>query len=201
MAGNHPLKLTSPTNRLQFDIADSSEDHLIATLRTDPDVRRYLPQLPITMSVAEAAKLRETRAANPGFADYHIHITEKGVSTFVGTVGLKHLDEFQKSAEAGILLLPNAQGKGVATEALYVVLAYLFNERQVHRVTFETSVDNKSMRGWLDVVAGAKLEGILRGCWRDVEDPRRFVDVASYSILEEEWKGSVEERLKAKLRF
>ncbi len=192
MAGNHPLRFTSPTNRLQIDIADSSEDDLVAALRTHPDVRRYLPKFPVTMSVAEAAKLREKRAADLGFSDYHIHIVEGGVRMFVGVVGLEHLDEFNKSVETGVLLLPNAHRKGVATEALYVVLAYLFNERQVHRVEFETAVDNKGMRGWLDAVAGAKLQGILRDYWKDAEDASRFVDVARYNILEEEWKGSVE---------
>ena len=97
------------------------------------------------------------------------------------------------------MLLPEFQGKGIATEAFYALLCYAFEERHLNRVYFETAVGNAQMRGWFDRVAGAKLDGVLREHWGDLEDPDHFVDVASYSILAREWE-SVKEKVKAKLR-
>ncbi|KAF9051238.1 acyl-CoA N-acyltransferase [Hymenopellis radicata] len=199
MASNYPLKLHSPINRLQFDIADGSEDHLIASLRTHPDVRRHLPMFPLTMTVEEAASLRRYRAANPTYCDYHLHIVEEGIRKFVGMIGFRNLDEDNGSVEMGILLFPDFHGKGFGTETLYVLLCYLFEERRMHRVSFQTSVDNAQMRGWFDDVAGVTLEGISRELWRSVEDRNSYVDVAIYCILEQEWRDAVKKRLNQRL--
>lgn len=151
------------------------------------------------MTSEDAANLRLFRAAEPSYCDYHVHTSIDGSHVFVGMIGFRNFDAFNRSVEMGILLLPDYHGKGVGTETLYVLLEYLFYQRQMHRVSFETSTENAQMRGWFDKVAGAKLEAIRRECWRSVEDTDYYADVASYCILEQEWKGSVQERLKTKL--
>ncbi len=111
MASNHPFKLHSSINRLQFDIPDDSEDHLIASLRTHPDVRPHLPMFPFTMTVEQAASLRLYRASNPTYCDYHVHIVKEGIRKFVGMIGSRNLDEDNGSVEMGILLFQNSMGK------------------------------------------------------------------------------------------
>ncbi|KAF9024862.1 acyl-CoA N-acyltransferase [Hymenopellis radicata] len=190
MASNYPLKLHSPINRLQFDIADGSEDH---------------SSLPSERTLTCGATFhvspyydRGTRVEST-YCDYHVHIVEEGIRKFVGMIGFRNLDEDNGSVEMGILLSPEFHGKGFGTETLYVLLCYLFEERRLHRVSFQTSVDNAQMRGWFDDVAGVTLEGISRELWRSVEDRNSYVDVAIYCILEQEWRDAVKKRLNQRL--
>ncbi|KIY67176.1 acyl-CoA N-acyltransferase [Cylindrobasidium torrendii FP15055 ss-10] len=198
MASRFPKTLTSPTGRCTFTLPedDSSDDHHVARLRTHPAVRQHLPQLVASMDVEDAARLREARHADPAYADYHIHVG----GNFAGNAGIKKVDWLHKSAEGGILILPEFQGKGLATEAFYAVLTFGFEELKLNRICFETASENAQMRGWFDKVAGATLEGILRGCWGDVLDSDRFVDVATYSILKKEWPD-VKKRLQVKMKL
>jgi RimJ/RimL family protein N-acetyltransferase len=111
-----------------------------------------------------------------------------------------NIDEVNRSCEAGILVSPELHGKGTATEILYTLLKYVFEERKFHRTTFETGVDNVNMAGWLQNVVGARLEAERKECWK--EEGGKYTDVHSYAILEWEWadriKGRLEGRIKAR---
>ncbi len=82
--------------------------------------------------------------------------------------------------------VPALFGTGIATDVLYTLLVYVFEDRALHRATFETATINVAMRGWLDKVAGAKLEGEKREGWRT--ERGGYCDVACYSILGWEWR-------------
>jgi ribosomal-protein-alanine N-acetyltransferase len=89
-----------------------------------------------------------------------------------------------KLLEVGYSLLPDERGKGYCTEALEIMVDYLFLSRDSMRVQAITDVRNAGSQKVLGK-AGFKKEGTLRkllfmrGDWRDA-----YV----YSILREEWK-------------
>jgi RimJ/RimL family protein N-acetyltransferase len=81
-------------------------------------------------------------------------------------------------------LVPNERGKGYSSEAVELVVDYLFLSRDVVRIQAQTDVRNVASQKILEK-AGFKKEGtirkddFIRGEWRD-----RYL----FSILREEWK-------------
>jgi ribosomal-protein-alanine N-acetyltransferase len=86
--------------------------------------------------------------------------------------------------EIGYILVPSERGKGYCSEAVKIMVDYLFLSRELVRVQAITDVDNFASQRVLEK-AGFKKEGILRksgfirGEWRDR---------CLFSILREEWK-------------
>ncbi|SJK97566.1 uncharacterized protein ARMOST_00818 [Armillaria ostoyae] len=196
----HNIVLTSVTGRIKLIPPHPSEDEVVAQLRTDPEFLRYLPIFPQSASAEEMRLRRETRSENPSIRDFHIHVADnKGQWKFGGIAGYFNLEETNKSCEIGIAVCPALFGTGIATDVLYTLLVYVFEDQALHRATFQTATINVAMRGWLDKVAGAKLEGEKRECWRT--ERGGYCDVACYSILEWEWRDKVKGKLEQRLQI
>lgn len=86
--------------------------------------------------------------------------------------------------EIGYALIPSGRGKGYATEAVKIIVDYLFLSKEIVRVQAVTDTDNSASQKVLQK-AGFRKEGtirksaFIRGEWRDG---------CIYSILREEWK-------------
>lgn len=97
------------------------------------------------------------------------------VNTFPASGGL---------LEIGFTLIPNERGKGYGTEAVQILIDYLFLSRELIRIQAFTDLGNVASQRLLDKV-GFKREGtirksmFIRGEWRDL---------LLYSILREEWR-------------
>ncbi|KAK0461203.1 acyl-CoA N-acyltransferase [Desarmillaria tabescens] len=191
---SHNIVLTSVTGRIKLSPPHPSEDEVAAQLRSHPEFLRYLPIFPQSVSAQEMRRRRETRSEIPSIRDFHIHVRDdKGQWEFGGIAGYFNLEEANKSCEIGIAICPVLFGTGVATDVLYTLLVYVFEEQGLHRATFQTASFNVTMRGWLDKVADVKLEEEKRECWRTERGD--YCDVACYSILEWEWRDKVKGKL------
>jgi RimJ/RimL family protein N-acetyltransferase len=86
--------------------------------------------------------------------------------------------------EIGYTLILGGRGKGYGTEAVIIMVDYLFLSRDLVRIQATTDLRNKASQSLLEK-AGFKREGILRksyfmrGAWTDC-----YV----YSILRDEWR-------------
>ena len=75
--------------------------------------------------------------------------------------------------EIGILLAPDARGRGIGTEAQRLLVEHLFTTTPVHRLSAWTEADNLAEQRSLEK-CGFEREGVLRqggfrgGAWRDV---------------------------------
>jgi ribosomal-protein-alanine N-acetyltransferase len=84
----------------------------------------------------------------------------------------------------GYALLPNERGKGSGSEAVKIIVDYLFLSKNIVRIQAETHPLNVASQRTLEKV-GFKKEGIVRksffsrGEWRDT---------ALFSLLRDEWK-------------
>jgi RimJ/RimL family protein N-acetyltransferase len=87
--------------------------------------------------------------------------------------------------EVGYSLIPSERGKGHCTEALKIMIDYLFLSKDANRIQALTDPRNLASQNVLEKV-GFKREGVLRktifarGDWRDA-----YV----FSIIKEEWTG------------
>ena len=83
----------------------------------------------------------------------------------------------------GYAILPDERGKGYGSEAIEIIVDYLFLTKNIVRIQAETHPQNVASQRVLEK-AGFKKEGIIRksffsrGVWRDT---------ALFSILREEW--------------
>lgn len=196
----HQITLRSPKGRLILVSPNAADDEMNAALRAHPRTRKYLPYFPEQFSTDQARALRESRAA-AGNISFHVHIfndDESGTTSFVGTCGFHNIAEEHASAEVGILISPDYHRGGIATEALYTLLEFGFEERKYHRLVFETGADNVMMKGWLEKVVGAEQEFRKRECWKTKEG---FLDVVGYSLLACEWSGGMRARLISRLQI
>lgn len=81
--------------------------------------------------------------------------------------------------EIGIILLPEARGRGHGTQAQRLLARYLFAHTTVHRIWAGTEADNIAEQKSLEK-AGFTREGIIRGTgWRD----GAWRDGVIYSLL------------------
>jgi len=89
-----------------------------------------------------------------------------------------------RELEIGYSLVPNERGKGYCTEALEIMVDYLFLSKDTMRIQAQTDTRNAASQKVLEKVGFVK-EGTVRksfffsGEWRDAY---------LYSILREEWK-------------
>jgi diamine N-acetyltransferase len=100
--------------------------------------------------------------------------------TKIGFIGT-HLNG---ALEIGYALIPSKRGKGYGTEAVQIMLDYLFMSKDIVRVQAQTNSENKSSQRVLEKT-GFQKEGVARKglfVWGN------WVDVCSYGILREEWK-------------
>jgi RimJ/RimL family protein N-acetyltransferase len=105
---------------------------------------------------------------------------EKKDGTKVGFIGT-HL---YGGLEIGYALIPTERGKGYCTEAVKIMVDYLFMSKELVRIQAATNSENKASQSVLEK-AGFQKEGIVRKglfLWGE------WVDIYLYGILREEWK-------------
>jgi RimJ/RimL family protein N-acetyltransferase len=86
--------------------------------------------------------------------------------------------------EIGYILVPNERKKGYGSEAVKIIVDYLFLSKELVRVQAITGVDNFASCRVLEK-AGFTKEGIIR---RSAFIRGEWKDGCLYSILKEEWK-------------
>ncbi|KAF7332607.1 Ribosomal-protein-alanine acetyltransferase [Mycena kentingensis (nom. inval.)] len=188
--------ILSKSGRISLVPPSESDDPAVAILRSAPETRRYLRFLPENLPVAAVAARRVSRSTDPSLVDFHIHTSPAGA--LVGSTGIFNIDtHYGNGCEVGILVLPEHARSGVATDALYTVLEYVFETRGMNRAEFQTGADNAPMRGWLERT-GARLEGVRKSVWKDPATGG-YSDVCLYGLIKEEWEGGVKESLEKRI--
>jgi ribosomal-protein-alanine N-acetyltransferase len=86
--------------------------------------------------------------------------------------------------EVGYALVPNERNKGYGTEAVTIIVDYLFLSKDIVRIQAGTNVENKPSQRVLEK-AGFTKEGIVR---KEMFVRGKWIDFYRYSILREEWK-------------
>jgi [ribosomal protein S5]-alanine N-acetyltransferase len=89
-----------------------------------------------------------------------------------------------KLLEIGYFLVPSERGKGYCTEAVNIMVDYLFLSKDIERIQAQTDVRNVGSQKVLEN-AGFKKEGTIRKLFFLRGQLR---DACLYSILREEWK-------------
>jgi len=89
-----------------------------------------------------------------------------------------------KLLETGFALIPSERGKGYCTEAVKIMVDYLFVSKEIVRIQATTHVENKASQKVLEK-AGFTREGTIR---KMLFIRGEWADGYLYSILREEWR-------------
>ena len=109
-------------------------------------------------------------------------IIEKKDGTKIGHVG--GFMHGRISKEIGFALVPSERGKGYGTEAIQMMVDYLFLKRDFVRIQAPAATGNIASQKALEK-AGFSKEGLMRKSWYAKGE---YLDQYLYSILREEWK-------------
>lgn len=103
----------------------------------------------------------------------------------VGGVLLVTFNAATGTCEAGCWLEPSAQGKGLITRAATVLLDWIFNERGLSRVEWQTNAANVR-----SIAVARRLGMSLDGTMREaIPAPGVRGDLQVWSVLAREWKA------------
>ncbi|UCE10660.1 MAG: GNAT family N-acetyltransferase [Candidatus Thorarchaeota archaeon] len=92
---------------------------------------------------------------------------------------------YAKSKEVGFFLIPEERGNGFCTEAVGLVLDYLFLIHPLERIQAVCATTNIASRRVLEK-SGFRQEGTLR---RLAFFSGKHMDISIFSIIREEWSG------------
>ena len=130
------------SQRLFFREFTEGDAALVYALNKDPEVTRYLHELPTT---DEAAALEViTKRILPQYQQYGYGrwaVLLKENNTFIGWCGLKYRPE-RKETDLGYRFLRSCWGKGYASEAAAACLLYGFEHYQLPLITARAHVEN-----------------------------------------------------------
>ncbi len=102
----------------------------------------------------------------------------------IGTISLFDIDKTNKTAEIGYWLAKKAEGKGIITKSSRALLKHGFEELNLNRIVIRCATENFKSQA-IPERLGFTKEGVSRQVqW--LHD--RFVGLAVFSLLEEEWK-------------
>ena len=129
----------------------------------------------------QTTKLEMEKDYDAAHPDRKRFFVEKKDGTKIGSVGVYPIGDLW---EIGFTLIPGERRKGYGTEAVTMMVDYLFLSRDLVRIQATTDFRNTASQSLLEKV-GFKREGVVRmsmfihGEWRDM---------ILYSILRNEWK-------------
>jgi len=122
---------------------------------------------------------------NPSdFQPFFIEKKDGNKIGFICHFHVLHMGTGTRQLEIGYSLVPSERGKGYGTEALGIMVDYLFLSKDTMRVQVQTDLRNAASQRIIEKV-GFKKEGILR---KNLFIRGELRDCYIYSILREEWK-------------
>jgi RimJ/RimL family protein N-acetyltransferase len=132
------------------------------------------------MSKTESEKMLD----NPDIKPFIVEKKDGSRIGFIFHFHVLHIGTGTKQLEIGYTLVPSERGKGYCTEAIVIMVDYLFLSKDVMRIQAQTDQRNLASQKVLEKT-GFKKEGTLRN---NFFIRGEWTDDYMYSILREEWK-------------
>ena len=160
-------------------IMEKEDLPLYAEWDNNPDFWGELSS-PLQRSKAEIEKA----FSEPSVFEHKIFIVEKKDGSTIGyMMHFNVLHPLNKLLEIGYALAPNERGKGYCTEAVELMVDYLFLSRETMRIQAYVDIRNLASQKVLEK-AGFKREGTIRKAFFS---NGKWTEDYLYSILREEW--------------
>jgi ribosomal-protein-alanine N-acetyltransferase len=170
------------TTRFLLKEITEEDIHNVHKGLSNPEVTRYY--------AVHFPTLEATREQMEWYADLKKNNTgiwwgiwSKETEEFVGAGGFNEWDNDNRKAEIGLWLLPEFWGQGILQEVMPCLFKEGFENLNLNRIEGFVDADNMKCRRALE-----KINFSYEGTMRQVEfKEEKFLDVAIYSILQEEF--------------
>ncbi|WP_269792017.1 GNAT family protein [Stenotrophomonas sp. Iso1] len=172
------------SDRLRLrDVRDDDASALFS-IHSNPQVMRYW-SYPAWTELAQAEqKVADIQRQRRELDILIWAIADADSDQLIGTSALFALDLTQGRAEIGYSLHPDWQHRGLATEALRLILRYAFDALQLRRVEADADPRNEPSCRLLEKL-GFVREGLLRERWNVNNE---ICDTAFYGLLRHDFK-------------
>ncbi len=175
------------SGRIRLRSLRHADAETLAAYRSDPEVAR-LQSWDAPYPVDRALELVDDMAALGDICAgqwFQIAVAESATDELMGDMAVI-LTDGGAQAEIGYTLAPAFQGRGIATDALRLLLDHLFLDRGLRRVHATCDATNDRSRALLERV-GFRLEGIEIEAFN--MGANTWSDDARYAMLAREWPG------------
>jgi RimJ/RimL family protein N-acetyltransferase len=174
------------TKRLVLRPLQERDLPALVAYRRDPEVARF-QTWDADFSMADAADmvtdLRRRTFGRAGDGWVNLAAVDAEDGTVHGDCAARVLTTPRATAEVGVTFARASQGRGLATEALGAVVAWLFDRSGVHRVYAETDDRNAAVHRLLERL-GFRCEGrLVEADWCKGE----WVTLRLFAVLAREW--------------
>lgn len=175
-------ELSSPRLRLR-EVRDSDAAALFS-IHSDAKVMRYWSYPAWTELEQAEQKIADIQRQRRELDMLVWAIADADSDLLIGSSAIFYMDLAQARAEVGYSLHPDWQGRGLASEALQLVLGYVFNELGLRRI--EADIDPRNLPSCRLVERfGFVREGLLRERWHVNGE---ICDSAIYGLLRQDFK-------------
>ena len=155
-------------------------------LFTDPDVVRYLYNDVIPAAEIPAYMTRYINGVVPGDQEW-LTLAVEFEGEFMGLASVCYRSVEHRQAELGYIFKASGEGQGFATEAARRMLAWCFEELDVHRVVGRIEVRNIKSERVLQRLGMRKEAHLTQNEWVKGE----WNDEVIYAITQPEWRASL----------
>lgn len=179
----HPFR-NIETERLLLRRLNNNDAAEVFSLRGNPETMKYIPR-PLAKSKADAlahiAMIEEKIVSNTGI---NWGITIKGEPKIIGIIGHYKISPENHRAEMGYMSAPEFNGKGYMSEAIKAVVAYGFEQMNLHSIEAIIDPENIASERVLQKNGFVKEAHILENeLWEG-----KFWDTVIYSLLRKNWE-------------
>jgi RimJ/RimL family protein N-acetyltransferase len=184
---NHAGVIEIETERLSLRRFQVDDLPAFVAYRSDPEVARY-QSWDSTYSMGDAegflTSQRGVEFGQPG-QWLQLALVDRETEAVRGDCAVRGVSDQPATAEVGVTLAPNSQGKGLATEALAAVLAALFEQRGMHRVFAQADDRNGPVQRLLERLGLRREARLVEADWFKGEWSTLLV----YALLDREWRA------------
>jgi len=161
-----------------------SDAKQIAELAKDKSVAKFT-RIPHPYTIKDAYKfLRgcERRRKEGKSHTFGIFLMD---NTYIGSVGIHEISHVNKKCEIGYYLGKKFRRKGYMSEAVMIVLKFIFDKLKLHRIEVTIHPENIRSQELIERVGG-RYEGYMR---EGINLKGKFVDAKLYGILKKDIKN------------
>ena len=175
--------LTGRRVHLRGPRADDAD--AVFTLFSDPDVMRYWSRPPMTVRAEAEGLIDEIGESFSTRSGFNWMVVQPDDDAVIGTVALFRFEPRHRRAEIGYSLRSDHWGRGLAAEAVAVMLDWAIRTLGLHRVEADIDPRNEGSRKLLARL-GFASEGVLRERYFVGDD---VSDTELFGLLAEDWRA------------
>lgn len=175
------------TQRLCLRPLRPSDWEAVVALRGNPESMCFIPRPMITDKASALTMIEMIQQKIDEGTGINWVITEKEADEMLGIIGHYRIKPEHFRSEIGYMLLPKAQGKGYAKEAVQAMLIYGFEQLDLHSVEAVIDPENEASIKLIEKLGFVKEAHFIENEYFN----GRFWDALVYSLLKRNFKPIV----------